>query len=167
MARRAELYNKNNKEYTPRYDERTLQGKSKALSRDFKKKLSFKYISPFDKKYADFICEILDTAMLYTSEERVIWAELLTEDYREQTDRNMPPIFLETLGTYLLADYYLNKNTAKAQHEDYSLLTERQSRRRSKKETLTDDDSTLDYFANDEKYSLSSRIKIQEKSVNK
>ena len=84
-------------------------------------------------------------------EDRCKVVEEAIERYYQQNYRVPPPLLLEELSDYLLSDILKDKNTAKHYRQEYPILSRQQLKRRSKKESIMDEEQ-LSYFNLSKKY---------------
>lgn len=92
-------------------------------------------------KYFKKVEEIMET--LPPLEERYIEIVNISEEYFKETGEQLPPMFLELLGTWYMQEVYSDNRRNKTSLEEFPVLSEHQMYRRNRKRTLMETETDL------------------------
>ncbi len=133
----------------------------KGVAGKFKYSMSFKNLNKSDAEYSEIIYNVLLEADSYSTSERIQIAQDITDSYREQNGQDLKPFFLESLGDFILNDVLTDRSTNKVTRDAYPILSQRQFKRRDKREFIMEAD-TMDYFNHEEEWQLGAKTKHEE-----
>lgn len=104
------------------------------ITQKLRRNLSGKSLSTIDKEFYSYIFELLNTASLYTQEEKNQTAEDIIEYYFTQTGNQMKNQMLTALADFLLDSTLADPCTSKVQKEEFPVLSFRQLDHRQRRE---------------------------------
>ncbi len=134
----------------------------KGVAGKFKYSMSFKNLNKSDAEYSEIIYNVLLEADSYSTAERIVITQDITDSYREQYGEELKPHFLEALANFILNDVLTDKRVNKVTYEDFPILSDRQLYRRERRERIMEAD-TMDYFEHQEEWQLGAK-KAHEKA---